>query len=197
MLTLCSNVSHRIVATCNWHSQCESSPVRSLHPQSLHTCSSLFNFLSIMDSQKASFQVYNDYRLPGYTQIYFNIKYSEKFKSSFHCLVILLNFIWSYFCIMYNAVWLMIIQFFCLWIAQVTIEEVTPLVPPQSGDKGQEDLTSYFLEALLKYIVIQVCYHLSTAWAHGIFSVLAHPRTSWCSFSSFFSLWKDTLHFAE
>uniref|UniRef100_A0A8I3WMS8 Ral GTPase activating protein catalytic subunit alpha 1 n=1 Tax=Callithrix jacchus TaxID=9483 RepID=A0A8I3WMS8_CALJA len=41
-------------------------------------------------------------------------------------------------------------------IAQVTIEEITPLVPPQSGDKGQEDLTSYFLEALLKYIVIQV-----------------------------------------
>ncbi|ELK33258.1 Ral GTPase-activating protein subunit alpha-1 [Myotis davidii] len=38
---------------------------------------------------------------------------------------------------------------------QVTIEEITPLVPPQSGDKGQEDLTSYFLEALLKYIVIQ------------------------------------------
>lgn len=48
------------------------------------------------------------------------------------------------------------IYFFCLWIAQVTIEEITPLVPPQSGDKGQEDLTSYFLEALLKYIVIQV-----------------------------------------
>ncbi|XP_036606904.1 ral GTPase-activating protein subunit alpha-1 isoform X2 [Trichosurus vulpecula] len=39
---------------------------------------------------------------------------------------------------------------------QVTIEEITPLVPPQSGDKGQEDLTSYFLEALLKYMVIQV-----------------------------------------
>ncbi|XP_050754426.1 ral GTPase-activating protein subunit alpha-1 isoform X5 [Gymnogyps californianus] len=39
---------------------------------------------------------------------------------------------------------------------QVTIEEITPLVPPQSGDKGQEDLTSYFLEALLKYVVIQV-----------------------------------------
>uniref|UniRef100_A0A8C0QS78 Ral GTPase activating protein catalytic subunit alpha 1 n=1 Tax=Chelonoidis abingdonii TaxID=106734 RepID=A0A8C0QS78_CHEAB len=39
---------------------------------------------------------------------------------------------------------------------QVTVEEITPLVPPQSGDKGQEDLTSYFLEALLKYIVIQV-----------------------------------------
>ncbi|XP_075049056.1 ral GTPase-activating protein subunit alpha-1 [Mixophyes fleayi] len=39
---------------------------------------------------------------------------------------------------------------------QVTIEEITPLVPPQSGDKAQEDLTSYFLEALLKYMVIQV-----------------------------------------
>lgn len=39
----------------------------------------------------------------------------------------------------------------------MTIEEITPLVPPQSGDKGQEDLTSYFLEALLKYMVIQVC----------------------------------------
>ncbi|XP_073495056.1 ral GTPase-activating protein subunit alpha-1 isoform X4 [Phyllobates terribilis] len=39
---------------------------------------------------------------------------------------------------------------------QVTIEEITPLVPPQSGDKAHEDLTSYFLEALLKYMVIQV-----------------------------------------
>ncbi|XP_044127388.1 ral GTPase-activating protein subunit alpha-1 isoform X4 [Bufo gargarizans] len=40
--------------------------------------------------------------------------------------------------------------------SQVAIEEITPLVPPQSGDKAQEDLTSYFLEALLKYMVIQV-----------------------------------------
>ncbi|KAM3917983.1 ral GTPase-activating protein subunit alpha-1 isoform 5-T5 [Leptodactylus fuscus] len=39
---------------------------------------------------------------------------------------------------------------------QVSVEEVTPLVPPQSGDKVHEDLTSYFLEALLKYMVIQV-----------------------------------------
>ncbi|XP_015205821.2 ral GTPase-activating protein subunit alpha-1 isoform X7 [Lepisosteus oculatus] len=38
---------------------------------------------------------------------------------------------------------------------QVTPEEITPLVSPQSGDKGQDDLTSYFLEALLKYMVIQ------------------------------------------
>uniref|UniRef100_A0A8C3TYP2 Ral GTPase activating protein catalytic subunit alpha 1 n=1 Tax=Catharus ustulatus TaxID=91951 RepID=A0A8C3TYP2_CATUS len=41
-------------------------------------------------------------------------------------------------------------------VQEMTIEEITPLVPPQSGDKGQEDLTSYFLEALLKYMVIQV-----------------------------------------
>ncbi|CAH2328384.1 ral GTPase-activating subunit alpha-1 isoform X4 [Pelobates cultripes] len=39
---------------------------------------------------------------------------------------------------------------------QISIEEITPLVPPQSGDKAQEDHTSYFLEALLKYMVIQV-----------------------------------------
>ncbi|XP_067311974.1 ral GTPase-activating protein subunit alpha-1 isoform X3 [Pseudorasbora parva] len=38
---------------------------------------------------------------------------------------------------------------------QVTPEEITPLVPPQSGDKSQEDLTGYFLEALLKYMVNQ------------------------------------------
>lgn len=35
---------------------------------------------------------------------------------------------------------------------QVTPEEITPLVPPQSGDKNQDDLTAYFLEALLKYM---------------------------------------------
>uniref|UniRef100_A0A3Q3KNR6 Rap-GAP domain-containing protein n=1 Tax=Monopterus albus TaxID=43700 RepID=A0A3Q3KNR6_MONAL len=35
------------------------------------------------------------------------------------------------------------------------IVEITPLVPPQSGDKNQEDLTAYFLEALLKYMVNQ------------------------------------------
>ncbi|XP_073784326.1 ral GTPase-activating protein subunit alpha-1 isoform X6 [Danio rerio] len=35
---------------------------------------------------------------------------------------------------------------------QVTPEEISPLVPPQSGDKSQEDLTGYFLEALLKYM---------------------------------------------
>ncbi|XP_061897649.1 ral GTPase-activating protein subunit alpha-1 isoform X7 [Entelurus aequoreus] len=38
---------------------------------------------------------------------------------------------------------------------QVTPEEITPLVSPQSGDKNQEDLTAYFLEALLKYMVNQ------------------------------------------
>uniref|UniRef100_A0AAQ4RQ74 Ral GTPase activating protein catalytic subunit alpha 1 n=1 Tax=Gasterosteus aculeatus aculeatus TaxID=481459 RepID=A0AAQ4RQ74_GASAC len=40
-------------------------------------------------------------------------------------------------------------------LTQVTPEEITPLVPPQSGDKNQEDLTAYFLEALLKYMVNQ------------------------------------------
>lgn len=46
--------------------------------------------------------------------------------------------------------------------AQVAPEEITPLVPPQSGDKNQEDLTAYFLEALLKYMVNQVyCFSLS------------------------------------
>ncbi|XP_053488271.1 ral GTPase-activating protein subunit alpha-1 isoform X3 [Ictalurus furcatus] len=39
--------------------------------------------------------------------------------------------------------------------AQVTPEEISPLVLPQSGDKAQEDLTGYFLEALLKYMVTQ------------------------------------------
>eukprot|EP00063_Salmo_salar_P091737 XP_014066572.1 PREDICTED: ral GTPase-activating protein subunit alpha-1-like isoform X4 [Salmo salar] len=38
---------------------------------------------------------------------------------------------------------------------QVTPEEISPLVPPQTGDKAQEDLTGYFLEALLKYMVNQ------------------------------------------
>ncbi|XP_028856981.1 ral GTPase-activating protein subunit alpha-1 isoform X2 [Denticeps clupeoides] len=36
--------------------------------------------------------------------------------------------------------------------SQVSPEEINPLVPPQSGDKAQEDLTGYFLEALLKYM---------------------------------------------
>lgn len=40
--------------------------------------------------------------------------------------------------------------------AQVTPEEITPLVAPQSGDKNQDDLTAFFLEALLKYMVNQV-----------------------------------------
>ncbi|XP_028298369.1 ral GTPase-activating protein subunit alpha-1 isoform X8 [Gouania willdenowi] len=38
---------------------------------------------------------------------------------------------------------------------QVIPEEITSLVPPQSGDKNQEDLTAFFLEALLKYMVNQ------------------------------------------
>ncbi|OCT64811.1 hypothetical protein XELAEV_18041050mg [Xenopus laevis] len=44
----------------------------------------------------------------------------------------------------------------CLQENQITVEEITPLVPPQSGEKAQEDSTSFYLEALLKYMVIQV-----------------------------------------
>uniref|UniRef100_A0A673N3M2 Ral GTPase-activating protein subunit alpha-1-like n=1 Tax=Sinocyclocheilus rhinocerous TaxID=307959 RepID=A0A673N3M2_9TELE len=40
-------------------------------------------------------------------------------------------------------------------LQELTPEEISPLVPPQSGDKSQEDLTGYFLEALLKYMVNQ------------------------------------------
>ncbi|CAM9497956.1 unnamed protein product [Lampetra fluviatilis] len=39
--------------------------------------------------------------------------------------------------------------------AQVIPEEITPLIPPQSSDKAQEDPTIYFLDALLKYMVNQ------------------------------------------
>uniref|UniRef100_A0A673N343 Ral GTPase-activating protein subunit alpha-1-like n=1 Tax=Sinocyclocheilus rhinocerous TaxID=307959 RepID=A0A673N343_9TELE len=50
---------------------------------------------------------------------------------------------------------LIINMFLSISAAQVTPEEISPLVPPQSGDKSQEDLTGYFLEALLKYMVNQ------------------------------------------
>uniref|UniRef100_A0A8C7H3D6 Ral GTPase activating protein catalytic subunit alpha 1 n=1 Tax=Oncorhynchus kisutch TaxID=8019 RepID=A0A8C7H3D6_ONCKI len=40
-------------------------------------------------------------------------------------------------------------------LQEITPEEISPLVPPQAGDKAQEDLTGYFLEALLKYMVNQ------------------------------------------
>uniref|UniRef100_A0A3Q2T0A7 Ral GTPase activating protein catalytic subunit alpha 2 n=1 Tax=Fundulus heteroclitus TaxID=8078 RepID=A0A3Q2T0A7_FUNHE len=39
--------------------------------------------------------------------------------------------------------------------AKVVPEEITPLVPAVSGEKVAEDLTCYFLETLLKYMVIQ------------------------------------------
>lgn len=34
--------------------------------------------------------------------------------------------------------------------------EITSLVPPSSGDKQPNDLTKYFLDALLEYMVIKV-----------------------------------------
>ncbi|XP_032402690.1 ral GTPase-activating protein subunit alpha-2 isoform X2 [Xiphophorus hellerii] len=39
--------------------------------------------------------------------------------------------------------------------AKVVPEEITPLVPAVSGEKVADDLTCYFLETLLKYMVIQ------------------------------------------
>ncbi|XP_038127509.1 ral GTPase-activating protein subunit alpha-2 isoform X6 [Cyprinodon tularosa] len=39
--------------------------------------------------------------------------------------------------------------------AKVVPEEITPLLPTVSGEKVVEDLTCYFLETLLKYMVIQ------------------------------------------
>lgn len=39
--------------------------------------------------------------------------------------------------------------------AKVVPEEITPLIPAVSGEKVAEDLTCYFLETLLKYMVIQ------------------------------------------
>ncbi|XP_015252228.1 PREDICTED: ral GTPase-activating protein subunit alpha-2 isoform X6 [Cyprinodon variegatus] len=39
--------------------------------------------------------------------------------------------------------------------AKVVPEEITPLLPAVSGEKVVEDLTCYFLETLLKYMVIQ------------------------------------------
>ncbi|KAM9294425.1 ral GTPase-activating protein subunit alpha-1 [Gastrophryne carolinensis] len=61
---------------------------------------------------------------------------------------------------------------------QVIVEEITPLIPPQSGDKIQEDPTSYFLQALLKYMVIQV---RSLEW---------HSKEEESGFAFLFSIFK-------
>ncbi|XP_037343512.2 ral GTPase-activating protein subunit alpha-1 isoform X2 [Pungitius pungitius] len=59
---------------------------------------------------------------------------------------------------------------------QVTPEEITPLVPPQSGDKNQEDLTAYFLEALLKYMTKSLEWRCKENHERGFSFLFAHFR---------------------
>ncbi|XP_034419001.1 ral GTPase-activating protein subunit alpha-1 isoform X2 [Cyclopterus lumpus] len=59
---------------------------------------------------------------------------------------------------------------------QVTPEEITPLVPPQSGDKNQEDLTAYFLEALLKYMAKSLEWRCKENHERGFSFLFAHFR---------------------
>ncbi|XP_049918496.1 ral GTPase-activating protein subunit alpha-1 isoform X2 [Epinephelus moara] len=59
---------------------------------------------------------------------------------------------------------------------QVTPEEITPLVPPQSGDKNQEDLTAYFLEALLKYMAKSLEWRCKENHERGFSFLFGHFR---------------------
>ncbi|XP_028993970.1 ral GTPase-activating protein subunit alpha-1 isoform X2 [Betta splendens] len=59
---------------------------------------------------------------------------------------------------------------------QVTPEEITPLVPPQSGDKNQEDLTAYFLEALLKYMAKSLEWRCKENHERGFSFLFCHFR---------------------
>ncbi|CAJ1074022.1 ral GTPase-activating protein subunit alpha-1 isoform X6 [Xyrichtys novacula] len=60
--------------------------------------------------------------------------------------------------------------------SQVTPEEITPLVPPQSGDKNQEDLTAYFLEALLKYMAKSLEWRCKENHERGFNFLFGHFR---------------------
>ncbi|XP_013767758.1 ral GTPase-activating protein subunit alpha-1 isoform X3 [Pundamilia nyererei] len=59
---------------------------------------------------------------------------------------------------------------------QVIPEEITPLVPPQSGDKNQEDLTAYFLEALLKYMAKSLEWRCKENHERGFSFLFGHFR---------------------
>ncbi|XP_029316257.1 ral GTPase-activating protein subunit alpha-1 isoform X2 [Cottoperca gobio] len=59
---------------------------------------------------------------------------------------------------------------------QVTPEEISPLVPPQSGDKNQEDLTAYFLEALLKYMAKSLEWRCKDNHERGFSFLFGHFR---------------------
>ncbi|CAK6962042.1 ral GTPase-activating protein subunit alpha-1 isoform X3 [Scomber scombrus] len=64
---------------------------------------------------------------------------------------------------------------------QVTPEEITPLVPPQSGDKNQEDLTAYFLEALLKYMAKSLEWRCKDNHERGFSFLFGHFRKFYLS----------------
>ncbi|XP_013877823.1 ral GTPase-activating protein subunit alpha-1 isoform X1 [Austrofundulus limnaeus] len=59
---------------------------------------------------------------------------------------------------------------------QVTPEEITPLVAPQSGDKNQEDLTAFFLEALLKYMAKSLEWRCKENHERGFNFLFGHFR---------------------
>ncbi|XP_047249037.1 ral GTPase-activating protein subunit alpha-1 isoform X4 [Girardinichthys multiradiatus] len=59
---------------------------------------------------------------------------------------------------------------------QVTPEEITPLVAPQSGDKNQDDLTAYFLEALLKYMAKSLEWRCKENHERGFSFLFGHFR---------------------
>lgn len=48
------------------------------------------------------------------------------------------------------------LKHFLFILAKIFPEEITPLLPAVSGEKIAEDQTCYFLQLLLKYMVIQV-----------------------------------------
>ncbi|PWA16463.1 hypothetical protein CCH79_00004735 [Gambusia affinis] len=59
---------------------------------------------------------------------------------------------------------------------QVTPEEITPLVAPQSGDKNQDDLTAFFLEALLKYMAKSLEWRCKENHERGFSFLFGHFR---------------------
>ncbi|XP_061700793.1 ral GTPase-activating protein subunit alpha-1 isoform X2 [Syngnathoides biaculeatus] len=59
---------------------------------------------------------------------------------------------------------------------QITPEEITPLVHPQSGDKNQEDLTAFFLEALLKYMAKSLEWRCKENHERGFSFLFGHFR---------------------
>jgi hypothetical protein len=66
--------------------------------------------------------------------------------------------------------------------AKIYPEEITPLLPAISGEKITEDQTCFFLQILLKYMVIQVRRKIIAISVMGLFSV--ERKTNVASFFS-------------